>query len=257
MPMFEHDGLSLHYLDEGKPTGPVALLVHGFASNVRMNWVGPGWVTALGEAGFRVLAIDNRGHGRSDKPHDPEAYRPQRMAADALALLDHIAIERAHWIGYSMGGRIAAFAALASPERFASLVLGGIGEGLLTGLEDAGPIANALLASSLADVEGERPRMFRAFADKTGSDRLALAACIATSRDVLSEAEVAGIGVPTLVAVGTRDDIAGSPEALAWRMPNARALAIPDRDHMLSVGDRRFIETAIAFIGEADARAGT
>ena len=248
MPTFTHDGLTLRYLVDGPMDGPPVLLVHGFASNIEMNWVGPGWVRALAEAGYRVIAIDNRGHGRSDKPHDPAAYIPERMARDAIALLDHLHIERAVWIGYSMGGRISAFAALAEPSRLSALVLGGIGMGLVLGLDDADGIAGALLASSLDQVEGARPRMFRAFADKTKSDRLALAACIATSRKSLTPSQVATIDVPCLVAVGTRDDIAGSAEELAALMPRATALAIPDRDHMLSVGDRRFIDGTIAFL---------
>ena len=248
MPTFEHDGLTLHYIDEGSAQHAPVLLVHGFASNIGMNWVGPGWVRSLLEANYRVIAIDNRGHGQSDKPHDPKAYAPERMAADATALLDHLEIQRASWVGYSMGGRIAAFAALANSDRLNALVLGGIGEGLVTGLDDAEGIAEALLAASLDDAQGARPRMFRAFADKTGSDRKALAACIATSRKVLTVRDVATINVPTLIAVGTKDDIAGSADALAALMPNARTLVIPDRDHMLTVGDRRFIEGTIAFL---------
>ena len=248
MPDFEHDGLSLRYIVEGDDADPPVLLVHGFASNIEMNWIGPGWVRSLANAGYRVVALDNRGHGKSDKPHDPSAYVPLPMARDASALLDHLGIERAAWFGYSMGGRIAAFAAIHMPERVGAIVLGGLGEGLVSGLDDADGIAAALLAPSIDDVVGARPRMFRAFSDKTRSDRHALAACIATSRETLSAEDVAQIRMPTLIAVGTKDDIAGSPEALAAMMPNATALPIPNRDHMLAVGDRRFIDGVIQFL---------
>ena len=248
MPTFQHDGLTFRYIDEGARSDPPVLLIHGFASNIEMNWIGPSWVKALVDASFRVLALDNRGHGQSDKPRDPEAYRPALMAADACALLDEVGLDESAWLGYSMGGRIAAFAALQHSNRVRCLILGGIGEGLVTGLDDADGIAAALLTDEPSTIEGDRPRMFRAFADKTGSDRHALAACIATSREVLAPQSVGAIVAPTLVAVGTKDDIAGSPEKLAALMPNATALAIPGRDHMLSVGDRKFIAETIAFL---------
>ena len=246
MPIFQHDDLALHYVDEGE--GPPILLVHGFASNIEMNWRGPGWIDLLTGAGYRVVAIDNRGHGRSDKPHHAELYTPSRMAGDAVTLLDHLNLPDAVWMGYSMGARISAFAALEAPSRVRALVLGGLGIGLVTGLDDAEGIAAALLADDPEGIGAPRPRMFRAFADKTGSDRKALAACIETSREVLDASEVAKIAVPTLVAVGTRDDIAGSPTELAELMPNATALEIPGRDHMLSVGDRAFQAGVLAFL---------
>lgn len=256
MPMFEHDGLRLNYIDEGGGGRTPVLLVHGFASNIAMNWTGPGWVRHLTALGHRVLAFDHRGHGHSDKPHDPDAYHPSRMAADAVALLDHVGVRKAVWMGYSMGARVSAFAALHHAPRVRALVLGGLGMGLVTGLDDAEGIAEALLAPSLADVTGERGRMFRAFADKTGSDREALAACIATSRETLQPEQVAAITQPTLVAVGTRDDLAGSPHELAALMPNALALDIPNRDHMLATGDRLFMGGVAEFLEriEGDAR---
>ena len=252
MPHFSHDGLRLHYIDEGE--GDPILLVHGFASNIAMNWVGPGWVRHLTGLGHRVLAFDHRGHGESDKPHEPAAYHPARMAADAVALLDHAGVGSAVWMGYSMGARVSAFAALDHAPRVRALVLGGLGMGLVTGLDDAEGIAEALLAPSLADVSGERGRMFRAFADKTGSDAQALAACIATSRETLSASRVAAIAQPTLVAVGTRDDLAGSPHEVAALMPDARALDIPNRDHMLATGDRLFMAGVAEFLDTLEGR---
>ena len=251
MPSFSHDGLRLNHIDEGE--GDPVLLVHGFASNIEMNWIGPGWVRFLTERGHRVLAFDHRGHGRSDKPHEPAAYRPQRMAADAVALLNHAGVGSAVWMGYSMGARVSAFAALDHGARVRALVLGGLGMGLVTGLDDAEGIAEALLAPTLADAEGERPRMFRAFADRTGSDRRALAACIATSRETLDPGTVGTIAQPTLVAVGTKDDLAGSPHELAGLMPNAVALDIPNRDHMLATGDKAFMAGVAGFLDDLGA----
>ncbi|MGV8937065.1 MAG: alpha/beta fold hydrolase [Allorhizobium sp.] len=244
---FAHDGLQLAYFDEGEPSGPPVLLIHGFASTASVNWVHPGWLKTLGEAGYRVIAIDNRGHGASDHPHDPEAYHPARMADDAAALLTHLGIAEAHVMGYSMGARISAFLALAHPDRVRSLVFGGIGIGLCDGVGDWDPIAEALLAPSLDDVTNPRGRMFRAFADQTKSDRFALAACIQTSRVLIARADMARIDVPVLIAVGTKDDIAGSPQELAAVMQNAQAIDIPERDHMLAVGDKVFKKAVLEF----------
>ncbi|MCA0256431.1 MAG: alpha/beta hydrolase [Proteobacteria bacterium] len=244
---FSHDGLTLSYFDEGDPSGAPVLLIHGFASSATVNWVHTGWLKTLGEAGYRVIALDNRGHGASDKPHDSELYHPQMMADDAVALLEHLGIPEAHIMGYSMGARISAFLALAHPERVRSLVFGGLGIGMCDGVGDWDPIADALLAPTLADVTHERGRMFRAFAEQTKSDRFALAACIATSRDLVSREAIAKVDMPTLIAVGTKDDIAGSAIELADLMPNATALDIPNRDHMIATGDRVFKAGVVEF----------
>jgi pimeloyl-ACP methyl ester carboxylesterase len=247
---FRNDGLDLAYFDDGDPAGEPVLLIHGFASSASVNWVYPGWLRTLGDAAYRVIAIDNRGHGGSAKPHDPEAYHPTSMAADAAALLSHLGIPDAHVMGYSMGARISAFLAIEHPDRVRSLVFGGLGIGMCDGVGDWDPIADALLAPSLDDVSHERGRMFRAFADQTKSDRLALAACIRTSRDLVRREDIARVEIPTLIGVGTKDDIAGSPHKLAELMPRAVALDIPNRDHMLAVGDRVFKKAALDFYSE-------
>jgi len=249
---FSHDGMPFSYLDAGEKDGAPTLLIHGFASSALVNWVHPGWLQSLTQAGRRVVAIDNRGHGASAKPHDAAAYHPALMAGDAAALLDHLEIARADVMGYSMGARITAFLALEHSERVRSLVWGGLGIGLVHGVGDWDPIAAALLAPSLDDVTHERGRMFRAFADKTGSDRKALAACISSNRVLVSEAALARILQPVLIAVGTKDDIAGSPHDLADLLPDARAVDIPNRDHMLAVGDRVFKAAVSDFYREIE-----
>ncbi len=251
---FKHDGLNLAFFDEGDPNGAPVLLIYGFASTANVNWVHPGWLKTLGDAGYRVIALDNRGHGASDKPHDAEAYRPAVMAEDAVALINHLGIPEANVMGYSMGARISAFLALAHPDRVRSLVFGGLGIGMTDGVGDWDPIADALLAPSLEAVSDERGRMFRAFADQTKSDRTALAACIHGSRDLVSRSDIAKITAPTLIGVGTKDDIAGSPQGLAGLMQNAEALDIPNRDHMLAVGDRVFKKAVLEFYARVAAQ---
>src|SRR5579872_4441485 len=125
MPTFHNGAVEIAYLDEGH--GEPIVLVHGFASTKEVNWVAPGWVSTLTRAGRRVIALDNRGHGQSSKLYDPAAYHSAIMAQDVRALLDHLALPRADVMGYSMGARIAAFLALADPQRVRAVVLGGLG----------------------------------------------------------------------------------------------------------------------------------
>lgn len=250
MPTFFSDGLELAYLDEGQ--GRPILLIHGFASSKLVNWSYPSWLETLTKAGRRVIAIDNRGHGESAKLYDPEMYRLSLMAEDAYRLLDHLSIERADVMGYSMGARISALLALNHPDRVRSLILGGMGYALVTGMSNSEPIAEALEAPSLAEVADPTGRAFRQFAEQTKSDLKALAACMRANRSPLTEEEVGRIAAPTLIAVGSRDLVAGSAEALAALMPQAEVLDIPGRDHMVAVGDRVFKQRVVAFLAERD-----
>ena len=248
MPSFTHDGVTIDYLDEGGRADEPIVLVHGFASNKEVNWVWPGWVTTLTRDARRVIALDNRGHGRSTKLYEPAEYDTGLMAGDVRALLDHLGLERADLMGYSMGARITAFLALEHPERVRSAILGGLGIRLVDGVGLSPNIADALLAPSRDDVTDPTGLTFRAFAEQTKSDMRALAACIRGSRQTLTREEVAAIQAPVLVAVGTKDDVAGSAAALAALVPGARALDIPDRDHMLAVGDRAYKAGVIEFL---------
>jgi pimeloyl-ACP methyl ester carboxylesterase len=248
MPSFKHGAVEIAYLDEGQ--GDPIVLIHGFASNREVNWVYPSWVKTLTDVGRRVIALDDRGHGQSTKLYDPADYHTDRMAEDVRALLDHLKIERADVFGYSMGARITAFLASRHPDRVRSIVLGGLGYKLIDGVGLPETIAEALEAPSLADVTDPMARTFRAFADQTKSDRRALAACIRGSRQVMPVDEVTKIATPALVAVGTKDDVAGPAGKLAAVMRNARALEIPGRDHMLAVGDKTFKTAVLQFLDE-------
>jgi len=249
MQRFRHDGVDIAFLDEGQ--GEPIVLVHGFASTAEVNWVYPGWVATLTRAGRRVIALDNRGHGASSKLYDPAAYHSAWMAEDVRTLLDHLDLPRADVMGYSMGARITAFFAHAHPTRLRRAVLGGLGIRLVAGVGLPESIAEALEAPALADVRDPMGRTFRAFAEQTKSDLKALAACIRGSRQTLTRDEVAAIRAPVLVAVGTKDEVAGSASELAALLPAGRALDIPGRDHMLAVGDRVFKEGVLRFLAES------
>jgi pimeloyl-ACP methyl ester carboxylesterase len=243
---FRHDDVEIAYLDEGE--GDPIVLVHGFASNAAVNWVQPGWVKFLKDAGRRVIALDNRGHGASSKLYDPAAYHSAIMAGDVAALIDHLGLGRADVMGYSMGTRISAFLALAHPTCVRSAIFGGLGSGLIDGVGNPEDVAVALEAPALAAVSDPRGRMFRVFAEQTKSDLRALAACMRGSSQTLARAEVAAIRVPALVAVGSKDVVGGSAAELARWLPAGQALEIPGRDHMTAVGDKVFKQGVVSFL---------
>ena len=251
MQEFYSGGVRIAFIDvaaQGEDRGEPILLIHGFASTHRINWVNPRWVETLTQAGRRVIALDNRGHGASEKLYAPQAYDSVLMAGDCANLLDHLEISRADVMGYSMGARIGAYLALDHPARVRALILGGLGDHLVNGVGLPLGIANAMEAPSLEDLTDPTQRMFRSFADRNNSDRAALAACIRGSRQTLTREEVARIACPTLVAIGTKDDIAGDPHSLAAMFPKGEALAIPGRDHNLAVGDKVFKAGVLAFL---------
>jgi pimeloyl-ACP methyl ester carboxylesterase len=253
MHFFSSDGVRIGYVDlppTGEDRGEPILLIHGFASNHAVNWTNTLWTKTLTHDGRRVIALDNRGHGQSEKLYDPAQYTTSVMARDAANLLDHLGVERADVMGYSMGARITAFMALEHPARLRRIVLGGLGDRLVRSAALPSNIAEAMEANALADLADPTQRMFRAFAESTKSDLRALAACIRGNRQSLTPKGVAAISCPALVAVGTKDEVSGDGPALAKLLPNGRALDIPGRDHNLAVGDKVYKQGVLAFLAE-------
>ena len=255
MQTFLSHGVRIAFIDveAGGPAQGAAfaepfLLIHGFASNHAVNWMNTLWVKTLTQAGRRVIALDNRGHGQSEKLYRPEDYATPLMAGDVVALLDHLDIEQADVMGYSMGARITAFLALANPGRVRSIVLGGLGHHLVAGAGLPMGIADAMEAPALQSLTDPMQRMFRIFAESTRGDLRALAACIRGSRQVLSEAQAKAIVCPALVAVGTKDEVAGDGPALAAMLGRGRALDIPGRDHNFAVGDKVYKQGVLDFL---------
>jgi pimeloyl-ACP methyl ester carboxylesterase len=117
---FDSAGVRIRYIDQG--TGPAIMLVHGFTATIETSWIDTGVLPDLAHD-HRVIALDLRGHGKSDKPRDPRAY--DELGMDLVRLLDHLGIERAHVVGYSLGAIIVAKLLTTHPQRFLSAVLGG------------------------------------------------------------------------------------------------------------------------------------
>lgn len=245
---FLSDGITIAYREAGEPSAQPILLIHGFGSSSEVNWLYTGWMDRLVKEGRRVIAIDNRGHGGSQMLYDPALYDASDcMAEDARRLLDHLDIATADVMGYSMGARISAFLSVNHGARVRSVVFGGLGLGMITGMVNAEEIARGLEAPSGAGLTGS-PRTFRAFAEQTRADRNALAACMRGSRRVVPKDQVARITMPALIAIGTKDDLSGSGADLARLLPRAELLEIPDRDHMRAVGDRVYMEGVVRFL---------
>ena len=254
MQKFNSAGVEIAYKDS-RPSlgeGPPILLIHGFASNHQVNWVATGWERTLLEAGYRVILVDNRGHGQSQKLYAPSDYSSPMMADDARRLLDHLGIEAAAVMGYSMGARISAFVTLNYPARVSRVVFAGLAEGMVTGVPGAEAIADGLMADSAAEVTDPGARSFRQFAEQTKSDLKALSACMRSSRVKIKPEALAGIKVPILVVAGDKDDVAGAIDPFVALMPTARGVSLPGRNHMNAVGDKGYKQAVLDFLAEAN-----
>ena len=246
MHKFNSGGVEIAYETAGEGT-PI-LLIHGFASNARVNWWDTGWVKTLTDAGRCVITIDNRGHGASEKLYDSALYPAAEMAEDARRLLDHLGIGQADVMGYSMAARVSAFLTIAHPDRVRRAVFAGLASRMITGVGGAEEIARALEAPTPDDVTDMGARGFRIFAEQTKSDLKALAACIRSSRERITVEELATIRVPVLVVAGEKDDVAGDVETLVKAIPGAVGVTLPNRNHMNAVGDRGYKDAVLAFL---------
>lgn len=255
MAKFISEGIEIAYETYGPEDSTAApiLLIHGFASNGRVNWVDTGWIDMLVAAGRYVVTMDNRGHGLSEKLYDPDLYPSSVMAGDAANLIDHLGLSNVAVIGFSMGARISTFLTLQNGEKLSSLVIGGMGINLVRGLTSSAVIIEGLNAASRDDLTDPTARQFRIFAEHTKSDLKALAACMGSSRQKISEEDVASIDMPVLVAVGSEDVTAGPPQLLVDMLSQGELLVVEGRDHMRSVGDLRFKEGVLAFLERLDA----
>jgi pimeloyl-ACP methyl ester carboxylesterase len=245
MPEFDSAGVRLRYALSGPDDGRTIVLVHGFCSDYELNWVGTRWQETLSAAGFLVIGLDCRGHGRSDKPHDPAAYARRTMADDVARLLDHLEIVRADYLGYSMGARIGLEAALAHPERIGLAVLGGIGR---SGGNDRSELIARRMRGDQSVTDPVAEMFFRFASARPINDLEALACCILGPQPATTAEQLAGVAVPLAIMAGDQDPIARGAQELAAQIPRAQYVAITGRNHMNAVPARQFKEAALRFL---------
>jgi pimeloyl-ACP methyl ester carboxylesterase len=243
---FDSAGVRIAYDDVAD--GPPLLLLHGFASNRVTNWRRPGWYETLTEAGRRVIALDFRGHGESEKPHDPSAYGHSVMAEDVVRLLDHRSIETADVMGYSMGGAVTIHLVAEHGDRVNAAIIGGVGSGVTEGLAGTDRIADALEAADIDDVQTDLGRRFRRFADGSDNDLRALAAVMRARAAPIDAERWAQVATPALTVAGSEDDLVDAPQALADRFPHSTAVTVDGTDHLTTVGAPTYKEAVLEFL---------
>jgi pimeloyl-ACP methyl ester carboxylesterase len=205
---FDSNGVRIRYVDQG--SGQPVVLIHGYTGSIA-GWVETGVLPNL-EKDYRVIALDCRGHGKSDKPHDPQSYGIQ-MGQDVVRLLDHLNIARAHIVGYSMGAGITAKLLTTNPDRFLTATLGGAAgrqnwtaqdeaaaEAEAVELEQGMPFRSLILRLAPTDQPKPTDEVIQARSQQLlrGNDRLALAALVRSrGEQTVSEVQMAAVQVPT------------------------------------------------------------
>ena len=238
---FDSAGARIRYVDEGR--GEPVVLIHGFTGTIERSWINTGVLPDLARD-YRVVALDLRGHGHSDKPHDPAAY--DEIGEDVVRLLDHLKIERAHAVGYSLGGIILARLLVAHPQRFRSALLGGAayrrsrGEDSDRATEEAAKeieagIYRALIVSTAPTDEPpptEEAIRARSREIAASADVKAHAALMRARRALLvSDAEIAGVRVPTLAVAGSADPALPRIQAMKKRWPGLEVEVVQGAAH--------------------------
>jgi pimeloyl-ACP methyl ester carboxylesterase len=253
MAYFDSNGVQIYFEEHG--AGESVVLVHGFAASAEHNWGAMNWYATLAPH-YRVVALDCRGHGKSGKPHDSAAYGGETMGEDVIRLMDHLGIKRTLIMGYSMGGRIVTGLLMSHPERLRAAVLGGIGVGSAAAPSfSRKPIVDALLAENISGVTDQRAREFRLFAESTGNDLKALAACMAAVRDDFTAEHIAAkkIRVPVMIVIGTKDLLIPKPALLLDAIEGSKLVMLEGRDHLSAPADRRYKEAVLEFFKSAPA----
>ena len=253
---FLADGHKIAYGDFGN--GDPIILLHGFATDSWMNWHATGWRRLLLDSGFRVITMDSRGHGNSDKPQATKAYAPEGAAQDVIRLMDHLDIEQADIFGYSMGARNLAWLLCHFDERLSGAVIAGAGINVLR-LDNPDHWESRgfkLTADNRQNESLARPWLkpvlggMQALGGRPG----ALSACLLGSFAGLDPAQFSQVQTPTLVIAGERDTVAGSPIPLAESIPGAQATIVPRRTHLSALTDPFFKGAVLGFLGNRQHR---
>lgn len=250
MPFFDSDTVNIHYLDQG--AGPVVIVIHSMASNIRHSWVDTGWIEQLCSS-FRVVAMDCRGHGLSAKSDDPDFYTADKMADDVVRLLDHQRAGRVLVAGYSMGACVALNMALRYGERVRAMVIGGVSSRAWKEppREELQRLVEILRADDVSSYADKAALFMRSFCLKNGNDPKALAAFSLHRRPDVEQSQLASIRAPVLIAAGTRDAVVQGVDELAASIPGARVMTLEGRTHLDALADPLFKRTAAEFFAAA------
>lgn len=256
---FDSNGVKIHYVVEGQ--GEPVVLIHGFTGSVPVQWGMPGIISKL-RTNYQVIALDNRGHGRSGKPHDPKQYGAE-MVGDVIRLLDHLTIKKAHIVGYSMGGFMTGYLLTAHPDRVITATLGGAGWSqaddtrlsFLTDLAESldagkgiGPLIVHLTPADRPKPTEEQISAINQMLMLT-NDSKALAACIRGMKGLeVTEAQLRANKVPTLCLIGDQDPLKEGVDAMQKVMANVTVEVIEGTDHMTCFRAPAFIEDLQAFL---------
>lgn len=243
------DGVTIATYEFGDdPDAPTVVALHGFTSGAIANWQRTGWVRTLTRAGHRVIAIDQRGHGASDKPHSSSAYSMELLVADLLVVLDTYLLDEIALVGYSLGARVSWHAALELPTRVTRAVLGGI--------PDGDPLTRFRLDEARAFIATGTPvtdRLTDAYLTMArgipGNDLSALVALVEGMRGGAQPDPSDPPAQPLLFATGSQDRIIEASRALAAAAPHGEFYEIPGRNHFNAPTSRAFRDRAVEFLG--------
>ena len=225
---------------------PVVVALHGFASSAYGNWVATGWTRDLTRAGFRVIAIDQRGHGASDKPHDVSAYSMHALVGDLVTVLDTYLLDEVRLVGYSLGARVGWHACVDLPHRIERAVLGGIPDGdpLTRFRVDA---ARGFVRRG-AQVGDRLTEAYLDMASQLDNDLDALIDLVAGMRGGPQPDPRHPPQQPVLFATGAEDSILPKSRALAAACPHGSFVELPRRNHFNAPISREFREAGIEFL---------
>jgi pimeloyl-ACP methyl ester carboxylesterase len=259
---FKSNGVKLHYVEQGNPQGEPVILVHGYVINSTLQWTFPG-VTKPLLKDYRVILFDNRGHGLSERPTEPEKYGLE-MVHDVARLMDHLQIKRAHLVGYSMGAFIAHKFAALYPDRAKSIVLGGAGwlqDGPATETADAiaeslekkkslEPLFRGLHPEGAPPLHEKDIQRVNSLALLINNPKALAAAARGLRHLVVTDEEVKKIKAPTLCIVGTRDPLAQAAKNLEGQRPGLDFVYIDGATHMNTFELPVFREKIVEFLGK-------
>jgi pimeloyl-ACP methyl ester carboxylesterase len=262
MPYLDNDGIKIYYEIEG--SGPDLMMIHGFAANIEINWRIPKWIETLGNEN-RLILMDCRGHGKSDKPTDPAQYGA-KMVEDITKLMEHLSIEKSNFFGYSMGARLTLNLLLTKPKHINSAILGGFVVPPPSDQQTSfryQSVIEAFKAESIDKVKDLVGREFRKFAVSTGANLEALAAVMMASQQAPEEIYenqkgikkmLRKISVPILTVVGSDDFLPGDKALFAKIVPESCHFQIQGRDHLTVVPDPKFHAVVKAFLNYVNSR---